>query len=68
MMDDMIAHRASGVRADRDLYEHHLMRHFEHLVNNKGLAASEDPTTSEESATSAELATSEELSSSSKCC
>lgn len=63
-MDHMIAHRASGVCADRDLYEHHLWRHYESHFDNEGPATSEDPTTSEESATSAELATSEELSSS----
>lgn len=64
MMDDMIAHQLSGVCANRELREHHLMRHFPNLVNSQALAASTEPARTEEYAINEELATSEELSSS----
>ncbi len=38
---DMIAHRASGLCADRDLYEHNLISHFEELVADQELVSSQ---------------------------
>lgn len=70
MMGDMIAHQASGVCADRDVYEHHLMCHFANLVDSVAPATGTEPArtevyaTNEELATNEEFATSEELSSS----
>lgn len=46
---DMIAHRASGICADRDVYEHNLISHFEELVSNQELATDEELVSGEES-------------------